>query len=155
MRFTFDNDVTVPAPGEIEIVECQAACAEGPDQSGFFDISIENPGPGPRVLRMQDTDMDLTTGHLKHATWYVVRNASWPCVEPFEYWFKVLWGNADDSLFVDNTDLSIINRDFGFFPLIDDRRTDINGDRFVDNEDMSIANDNFSGFVPNPCCRGN
>jgi hypothetical protein len=152
MRFTFDNDVTVPAPGEIEIVECQAACAEGPDQSGFFDISVEDPGSGPCVLRMQDTDLNPATGHLKHETWYKVRNKAWACVEPFEFRFVVLYGNADDSLFVDNTDLSVINGSFGFYPGVDDLRFDINGDMFVDNQDMSIANAHMSGSVPNLCC---
>ncbi|MHC4696270.1 MAG: hypothetical protein ACYTFA_05975 [Planctomycetota bacterium] len=152
VRITFSADVTAPAPGEIEIVACQAGCVEGADQSGFFDISIEDPGTGPRVLRLQDTDLDATRGHLDHATWYKVRNVSWACVDPFEYQFRVQYGNATDDLFVDNTDLSTISENFGFYFGQDDVPWDINGDMFVDNQDMSIANDNFTGFVPNLCC---
>jgi hypothetical protein len=152
MRFRFDNDIIVPVPGQIEIVECQPDCAEGDDQSPFFDISIEDQGSGPRVLRLQDTDLTPMAGHLKHRSWYKVRSKAWACVEPFEFQFVVLYGNADDTLFVDNTDLSVINRNFGFYPGVDDLRFDINGDFFVDNQDMSIANDNFSGFLPKPCC---
>ncbi|MHC4697760.1 MAG: myxococcus cysteine-rich repeat containing protein [Planctomycetota bacterium] len=156
VRITFDADVTAPAPGQIEIVECISgapACEEGPDQSGFFDISVENDPVNPRILRLQDTDLDATVGHLKHEAWYKVRNiATWPCVEDFDLRFVVLYGNADGSLFVDNTDLSVISANFGFYFGQDAVVWDINGDMFVDNQDMSIANDNFSGFVPNTCC---
>ncbi|MHC4697243.1 MAG: matrixin family metalloprotease [Planctomycetota bacterium] len=152
MRVTFDADVPDPNPGDIQIVECLPGCEEGANQSGFFDISVENPGSGPRVLRLQDTDLTPTMGHLKHEAWYKVRNKAWACVEPFEFQFVVLYGNADDTLFVDNTDLSVINGNFGFYPGVDDLRFDINGDGFVDNEDMSIANAHMSGFVANLCC---
>ncbi|MFQ5590643.1 MAG: hypothetical protein ACE5HE_05740 [Phycisphaerae bacterium] len=153
MRFTFDGDLTAaPTSGEIEIVECLGAANSNDDStvdvSSSFNISIEDPGTGPRVLRLQETG---ATG-LNHRSWYKVRNASWACVAPFEFEFLLQIGDCDGNKFVTPADLSCINNAAavpGIKP--DDARCDIDGNRFCTPADLSVSNAHPSGFVMNNC----
>ncbi len=150
MRFGFDNDITVPEPGQIEIVECLPNCQEGPDISGYFDISVSVDAVKP-VLRLWQGPTTVFP-ILKHRSWYKVRNVSWPCVNPFQFQYVVQMGDADDNNFVTNSDVLLVNNNIGPTFGVDDSRFDIDGNLFVTNSDVLFANLNISGFVPKLCC---
>ncbi len=143
VRIWFDDDISVPRPGEILIREMLPAGAFGPDVSNQFSFTVENNGSGqPRVLRVWENGSTL-----RHRHWYAVANhGGWSGVSPFELQYVVQVGDASNDGQVFGFDVNVINTGIPTFAGPDDDRRDMNGDFRILAFDVSITN----GSIPSP-----
>ncbi len=145
---SFDDDVSAPEAGDLEIRPILPGCTLGDDLSGSFSMTVEEDGEGQqRVVNIAEVG-DV----LIHREWYSISNVGgWDCVAPFEIQLLLQVGDANNDGTVTFADLARINGDC-CGPAPKDARSDCNGDGAITFADMSTANSRIpSPTVPNPC----
>ncbi|MGD2109665.1 MAG: hypothetical protein PVI86_09765, partial [Phycisphaerae bacterium] len=125
----FDNTISAPGAGDVEIVPLLAGGAFGADMSADFIMTVE---PGNILKIVEDGDV------FSISTWYAVRNASWSGVAPFQVDYLCLYGDVDNDRTVGGLDAGQIWGARG--PAIDEcDRLDLDGDGTVGGLDAGQA----------------
>ncbi|MEK6676457.1 MAG: hypothetical protein AABZ47_12500, partial [Planctomycetota bacterium] len=89
LSILFDDAITAPAAGEVQVNELMAGGAFGADISGSFTFTVEN-GNTLRVRENGDSALD-------HRIWYAVRNTgAWSGVAAFKVDLVVMIGDANN-----------------------------------------------------------
>ncbi len=142
VRLTFDEDITTPAEGDVQVRALLDDGAFGPDLSASFDFTVEEAGQHhPRILRIQERGDVLT-----HRNWYGISSTGWTGVCGFEVHYVLQVGDASNDGRVLAFEVSLINMGIPEFAAADDDRRDIDGDGQILNFDVSIAKGKIPSF---------
>lgn len=142
VRLAFDEDITTPAEGDVQVRALLDSGLFGPDLSASFDFAVEEDDQqGPRTLRIQERGDVLT-----HRNWYGISSIGWSGVCGFEVHYVLQVGDASNDGRVLAFEVSLINMGIPEFAAADDDRRDIDGDGQILNFDVSIANGSIPSF---------
>ncbi len=131
IRLQFDGNITAPAAGQIQIVQCLAGGVAGTDVTSNWNIAVDP--TNPTVLRLQE--IGATT--MVNRQWYAVRTNGWTGVNDFHQAFFLIQGDVNRDGKFNTNDVSLQLQQPNGLNKPDDYVYDLDGSKSVNTNDVN------------------